>query len=67
MSELQYQCRVCEKQVMAEEEQPVPLCCGKEMEPMGPLPFCRVMPDPEQARNYEEDGPCADGTTPKKR
>jgi hypothetical protein len=37
------------------------------MEPMGPLPFCRVMPDPEQARNYEEDEPCDDGTTHKKR
>jgi hypothetical protein len=67
MSEIQYQCRVCEKQITIKEGQPVPLCCGKEMEPMGPLPFCRVMPDPEQARNYEEDEPCADGTTPKKR
>jgi hypothetical protein len=67
MSEIRYQCRECEKQITVEESQPVPLCCGNPMESIGPLPFCRVMPDPEQARNYEEDGPCDNGTAPKRR
>jgi hypothetical protein len=64
MSEIRYKCPVCDKQVTVKEGQPVPLCCGK---PMEPLPYCRVMPDPEQARNYNEDEPCDDGTTHKKR
>ena len=67
MSEIRYKCPECDKQVTVKEGQPVPLCCGKPMEPMGPLPFCRVMPDPEQARNYDEDAPCDDGTAPKRR
>jgi len=66
MSERRYKCPECDKQVTVKEGQPVPLCCGKPMEPMGPLPFCRVMPDPEQARNYEEDEPCDNGTGRKK-
>ena len=66
MSERRYRCPECDKQVTVKEGQPVPLCCGKPMEPMGPLPFCRVMPDPEQARNYEDDEPCDDGTSRKK-
>jgi len=64
MSEKQYQCRVCGKQTTIKEGQSVPFCCGKEMEP---LPYCRVMPDPEQARNYDEDEPCDDGVSRKQK
>jgi len=67
MSKILYQCQECHKEIKADEDQPIPLCCGKPMKSMGPLPFCRVMPDPEQARNYEEDEPCDDGTAPKRR
>lgn len=64
MSELIYKCRECNSQITIIKGQPVPLCCKKEMEP---LPFCTKAQDPEMARNYEADEPCADGTMPKKR
>ncbi|HOI45708.1 MAG TPA: hypothetical protein PLX50_08870 [Candidatus Aminicenantes bacterium] len=62
MGDRQYHCRICEKQATLKEGEAVPICCNREMEP---LPFCTAMPDPEQARNYAEDEPCADGTGPK--
>jgi hypothetical protein len=64
MSDIQYLCPVCHKQAAAKEGEPAPRCCGREMEPM---PFCTAMPDPEQARNYKDDGPCNDGTSRPKR
>lgn len=64
MAQLTYACSVCGKKIEAEEEKPVPLCCMKEMEP---LPFCTTAPNPEMARNYDEDLPCDDGTLAKKK
>jgi hypothetical protein len=32
---------------------------------MEPLPFCTSVPNPEMARNYADDEPCADGTVRK--
>ncbi len=62
MSDAIYTCEVCKKQTKVPEGEPIPLCCKKEMEP---LPFCTSAPNPEMARNYENDEPCADGTAPK--
>ena len=64
MSDLLYHCSVCEKQAVVKKGEPIPVCCQREMEP---LPYCTHMPDPEQARNYDEDEPCNDGNTGKKR
>lgn len=62
MSEAVYICSVCGKESKVEKGQPVPLCCNKEM---GPLPFCTTAPNPEMARNYDQDLPCDDGTEAK--
>jgi hypothetical protein len=64
MSEVVYICSVCGKESKVEKGQPVPLCCNKEM---GPLPFCTTAPNPEMARNYDQDLPCDDGTQAKKK
>jgi hypothetical protein len=59
MSRITYKCSVCGREVEVEKDDPVPICCNKEMEP---LPFCTTQPHPEMARNYDEDLPCDDGT-----
>jgi len=59
MSSVVYACSVCGRKVTVGKDDPVPLCCHKEMEP---LPFCTTAPNPEMARNYDEDEPCDDGT-----
>jgi len=64
MSEVTYYCSVCQKEKTVKEGDPVPLCCGREMEP---LPFCTSAPNPEMARNYDADEPCDPGTIPQKR
>jgi len=64
MSDVTYICSVCGREVKAKPGEPVPLCCNKEM---GPLPFCTTAPNPEMARNYNEDPPCDDGTQAKKK
>jgi hypothetical protein len=61
--EFVYTCSVCGKQAAVKKGDTVPLCCRKEM---GPLPYCTEAPNPEMARNYNEDGACDDGTMPKK-
>jgi hypothetical protein len=60
--EVTYKCSVCGLEVTAPAGEPVPICCGKAM---GPLPYCTEQPNPEMARNYDEDLPCDDGTIPK--
>jgi hypothetical protein len=62
MSEVVYICSVCGKESKVEKGQPIPLCCNREM---GPLPFCTTAPNPEMARNSDEDLPCDDGTQAK--
>ena len=58
-----YHCPECHRQAVVKEGESVPVCCGM---PMEPLPYCpAAVSDPEQARNYREDGPCDDGTLPK--
>jgi hypothetical protein len=64
MSNLTYECGECHTQITLKKGEPIPVCCKKEMEP---LPFCTKAPDPEMARNYEEDEPCNDGTMPRRR
>jgi hypothetical protein len=64
MDEVRYYCSVCKSETPVKKGQPIPLCCGKEMEP---LPFCTTAPHPEMARNYDADEPCDDGTLPRKR
>lgn len=64
MSEATYFCSVCKKEARVKKGRPIPLCCGKEMEP---LPFCTTAPHPEMARNYDADEPCDDGTQPRPR
>jgi hypothetical protein len=59
MSSVTYKCSVCGKEVKVEQGDPVPIHCNKEM---GPLPYCTEAPNPEMARNYDEDLPCDDGT-----
>jgi hypothetical protein len=59
MSSVTYKCSVCGKEVVVDKNDPVPVCCNKEM---GPLPYCTEAPNPEMARNYDEDLPCDDGT-----
>jgi DNA-directed RNA polymerase subunit RPC12/RpoP len=54
-----YKCSVCGREVQVAKGAEVPICCGKEMEP---LPFCTTQPHPEMARNYDEDLPCDDAT-----
>jgi len=65
MSEaVNYFCSICKKEVSVPKGEAVPICCGREMEP---LPFCTTAPNPEMARNYEADEPCDPGTLPRKR
>ncbi len=64
MSDVTYSCSVCKKEAKAKEGDPVPICCGREMEP---LPFCTTAPNPEMARNYDPEEPCDPGTLPRKR
>lgn len=64
MSEIVYTCAVCGKKARAEKGKPVPLCCRREMDA---LPVCTTAPNPEMARNYDEDAPCDDGTAAKKK
>jgi hypothetical protein len=61
---VKYFCSVCKKEVSVPKGEAVPICCGREMEP---LPFCTTAPNPEMARNYDEDEPCDPGTLPRKR
>lgn len=64
MSDVTYVCSFCRKEVSAGAGEAVPLCCGKEMEP---LPFCTTVPDPEMSRNDKTGEPCDDATGPRKR
>ncbi len=64
MSDIQYVCSVCGKKTTAKKGEDVPACCGQ---PMEPLPFCTVPPNPEMVRNYDSGEPCDDGTIPRKR
>ena len=64
MSEIVYTCAVCGKRTPVEKGKPVPLCCRREMEP---LPVCTTAPNPEMARNYDEDLPCDNGTGARKK
>lgn len=59
MGSITYKCSECGREVKVESDRAVPVCCKKEMEP---LPFCMTQPQPEMARNYDEDLPCDDGT-----
>jgi len=54
-----YKCSVCGHEVTVGRDQPIPLCCHKEMEP---LPFCMTQPHPEMARNDDASEPCDDAT-----
>jgi len=60
--EVVYTCSVCGKKTAVKKGDTIPLCCKKEM---GPLPYCTEAPNPEMARNGDEDLPCDDGTIPK--
>jgi hypothetical protein len=62
MASVTYTCSVCGKQSEVPKGKPIPLCCKKEMEP---LAFCTAAPNPEMARNYDEDLPCDNGTQAK--
>jgi hypothetical protein len=65
MNEINYVCPVCKAKTTAKDSDPVPVCCGSEMTP-APLPVCSVPVSAESARTGSEDGPCDDGTTPRK-
>jgi len=54
-----YKCSVCGREEKIARGRAVPICCGKEMEP---LAFCVSQPHPEMSRNYDEDLPCDDAT-----
>lgn len=59
MSEaVKYSCSICKKEISVPKGEAVPICCGREMEP---LPFCTTAPHAEMARNYDEDEPCDPG------
>jgi hypothetical protein len=64
MSDVTYTCPICGTKLKVEAGEPAPDCCGRKMEP---LPFCTTAPNPEMARNYNEDLPCDDGTQAKKK
>jgi hypothetical protein len=64
MAAVTYHCSVCNKEVTIVAGEPIPMCCGQEMEP---LPFCTTAPNAEMARNYEADEPCDPGTVPRKK
>lgn len=59
MSNVTYTCPVCGKQLTVEAAAAIPVCHERKMER---LPVCRTAPNPEMARNYDEDEPCDDGT-----
>jgi hypothetical protein len=58
-SGMRYHCSACKREVAVKEGDEVPICCGKEMEP---LPFCTSAPHAEMSRNDDADEPCDDGT-----
>ncbi|MCX6565456.1 MAG: hypothetical protein NTW38_03385 [Candidatus Aminicenantes bacterium] len=58
-------CSTCGKKTSVNSSDPVPSCCGGEMTPQA-LPVCTIPVSAESARTAGEDGPCFDGTTPKK-
>jgi hypothetical protein len=60
-----YSCPVCGKKTEVDPAVPAPECCGERMIPE-PLPLCSIPVSAESSRTASEDGPCADGTTPKK-
>ena len=63
-SGVRYYCTTCKREVTVKEGKKVPICCGKEMEP---LPFCTSAPHAEMSRNYDKDEPCDPGTLPRKK
>ncbi len=65
MTEKTFVCLACGAKSTVKSSDPVPFCCGAEMTPQ-PLPVCTIPLSAESARTAGEDGPCADGTTPKK-
>lgn len=66
MSETIFECRTCGKRISVPSGKPAPSCCGAVMAVPEPLPYCTAAPDAEQSRSHRSDGPCDDGTLPKK-
>ncbi len=64
MAPVSYQCTLCKKEITINQGEKIPICCGREMEP---LPFCTTAPQAEMARNYDADEPCDPGTVPRKK
>ncbi len=54
-----YKCRECGKNLTVNRENPVPFCCGSEMEP--DLPICTLSETAEHARPDQTEEPCDDG------
>jgi len=65
MKKTTYVCPTCGAKTSAPTSASVPTCCGSAMTPE-PLPVCTVPVSAESARTGDEDGPCADGATPRK-
>jgi hypothetical protein len=55
-----YRCVSCNKTVEYKEGEDAPVCCKEKMIPE-PLPQCTSAPNPEMARNSDEDEACNDG------
>jgi len=66
MTEITYVCPACGLRSKLKDSDPVPACCGEKMIPEE-LPVCRIPVSAESSRTGDEDGPCSDGTTPKKK
>lgn len=55
-----YRCEDCGHEIIQDEHEPVPQCCGEKMKEI-PLEACRDA-GPEAARPGVEDEPCEDFT-----
>jgi len=53
-----YRCKECDKTIVIDERDDIPVCCSRKMEVE--LPQCTAV-HPEMARNTEDDEPCDDG------
>lgn len=54
-----YKCNECSKMSRIVDGDPIPFCCGKQMEKVD-LDQCTKAPHPEMARNDDNDEPCDD-------
>ncbi|WP_020611066.1 hypothetical protein [Sediminispirochaeta bajacaliforniensis] len=60
MGQKAYQCEDCGNEVIVDDVDTIPECCGKAMKEI-PLDECTKASNPESARSWEVEDACDDG------